>query len=380
MKECVCGERAYYSCRPCKAIVCKEHKIMHEKGKQRKHIFNRLGKKFTAQQLAKIGENLSLRIKIVNECRNTILEDSRRLLAKITRLSMHALDIINKKQKYYENLLILCQKRLFDDEIKEIELHLGSFLVTSIPNHEFKEIQEFYNADFFKEFQRINVISQNGENTILDISPLDLIENIKTKIEEKIGIPPCQQRFIFEGKQLENKWTLAYYNIQNDSTIHLIYLLQIFLRENKGEIITLYHEQSDTIENVRTILCSQDRIPSDRLTLNFEGNQLYHWRTLADYNIINKSTLLIVPWRREQLRIFVKALNRKIHTFEVTTGDFIKDIKGLIQAKKGIPPNQQKLILSLRQLEDGLTLADYGIKNESTIQLLPIDMKFKIFQ
>ena len=209
-----------------------------------------------------------------------------------------------------------------------------------------------------------------ASNTItLEVDPADSIRAVKQKIQDKEGIPLEQQCLDFTGNRLNDDHTLSGLKIQNESIIFLVPCMQIFVKSQTGNTISLDVDPADSVQIVKQKIQEKEGIPPDQQCLTFAGNRLKDDLTMTDLNIQNESIFYLIP---PSMQIFVKSRTGNTIILEVDPADSIEVVKQKIQDKEWISLEQQCFAFAGNRLADWKTLSDLNIQNESIFYLVSL--------
>lgn len=152
---------------------------------------------------------------------------------------------------------------------------------------------------------------------------------------------------------------------------------QVFVSSVNNQTVSFDVSPEDTIQSLKSKILDKYGVNSDEYYLCFSGKVLEDSKTIADYDIESSSNINFMfringggGSEGSSKQIFIKTLQGKTLTLDVSDADSIASVKNKIFEKEGIPVDQQRLVFNGKQLEDNQTIADYNIQADSSIHLV----------
>ena len=153
------------------------------------------------------------------------------------------------------------------------------------------------------------------------------------------------------------------------------------MRTPSGKTITLTVDGCDTVESTKREIAAKNGLPVYRQRLVYSGREMGNEQRLADYGVGQDSTLHLYfspssPEKTMSLR--VRQPSGEVVSVAAEEGERVEVVKAVLEARLGVPLEQQQLSFQGRQLENQVSLREYGVQDGCELGLLmvvPITVK-----
>lgn len=216
------------------------------------------------------------------------------------------------------------------------------------------------------------VMEPDARRLVLHMENADVtIEQVKDMIKRAEMLSPDLYSLIFQNMELSDAQPLAYYSIGNGSELALMpkeqVKRQLFVVISPNQILDIWVDLWTTLQTVKQKIQEKAEIDLRTVQIAYEGKILQESHFLISYNLpLNPKFYLHFGI----IQIFIRTLNGKTISLDVKITDTVLATKDKIQAKEGVPVEQQRLLFAGKQLRDDSKLEDCKVEQGVTLQLM----------
>ena len=198
MEVCIsCGYKALYTCQPCKAVFCEDHKALHERNPTIVHNFSMIRIQIDSNPTLRIVKSLIVKINEVKDYKERTVLKARSLIQKIEEYCTNCLEKAEEQVQYYMDLLNTIQNSITEQDLKIIEDQIAAPLSLPIPTPNFEEILHLHEHQLLQEapifstqrLGELNSIPVHNSKTVL---AKELKESFYRPENESMQEPPMR--------------------------------------------------------------------------------------------------------------------------------------------------------------------------------------------
>ena len=245
---------------------------------------------------------------------------------------------------------------------------------SSLDNYGIKSGAEIYVIRRVKFYNLKIRIGKTHEYIKLRVDSSTSVRRVKKMIQALEGTPRKEQQLSLDGVCLEDRRRMGYYHRLISSKCRLVLRrepqYQVLLRTLSGKTVGLGVRGGDTVGQVKSAVYEKEGIPPEQQRLLMGGRPLRDEERLRDCGLYSGGTVDLSLGLLGGMHIIVRTRTGKTITLEVDPSNTIVDVKRYIQAREGIPPEQQRLLNINEELEDEQTLNDCNIKQGDALLLV----------
>ena len=223
----------------------------------------------------------------------------------------------------------------------------------------------------------VYVRAPSGRSHVFEVDPRETVDQLKTKLRDREGIPCDIQQFFYRDQLLGTDRSLMDSNIISGSTLRLSIdqgrSTQIFISLQTRDTFSLWVSKSYTILRVKEMIAEKRGIASELQQLFFARTVLEDDRTLRDYTIETNHMLHVHVVYPPSLQFTVTlqggSESRQIDCEEPANRS-VQDLKCTLSDKVHAPAAQQQLFFEGNELEGVCKLSECGIGDGCNLDLI----------